>query len=124
MAPDESAEARDILGTPSAIEAYEELIGASDDRLNTRLLGHPDPLQGDMQDTCQLAGHGLWDGSSDPRVAELRRGSGEWRLLAQIDSHEDLGMMWGDCGRLYFWIRDADLRTRNWDAVWAIMQCH
>ena len=31
--------------------------------------------------------------------------------------------MWGDVGRLYFWIRDADLRARRFDATWLILQC-
>lgn len=31
--------------------------------------------------------------------------------------------MWGDVGRLYFWIKDADLAAGRWDEVWACLQC-
>lgn len=33
-------------------------------------------------------------------------------------------MMWGDAGRIYFWIREADLRARNFDGVRVDSQCH
>jgi uncharacterized protein YwqG len=33
-------------------------------------------------------------------------------------------MMWGDAGRLYFWIRKQDLAEQSFDAVWAILQCY
>ena len=31
--------------------------------------------------------------------------------------------MWGDCGRLYFWIRQEDLRRCVFDNVWMLLQC-
>lgn len=92
-----------------------------------RLLGHPDPIQGDMQVECQFASNGLYCGHAsaylDPRAAELRTGAGDWRLLLQIDSDENVGMMWGDVGRIYYWIRDEDLAACNWELSWLILQC-
>ncbi len=35
-----------------------------------------------------------------------------WEFLLQIDSDEEPGWMWGDQGRLYFWIRPKDLKRR------------
>jgi uncharacterized protein YwqG len=32
-------------------------------------------------------------------------------------------MMWGDVGRLYYWIKQSDLHERNWELVWLILQC-
>ena len=32
-------------------------------------------------------------------------------------------MMWGDVGKLYFWIRKQDLARRDFSNVWMIMQC-
>jgi uncharacterized protein YwqG len=32
-------------------------------------------------------------------------------------------MMWGDCGMVYYWIREQDLRERAFDRAWAILQC-
>jgi uncharacterized protein YwqG len=93
-----------------------------------KLLGHPDPVQNEMQTECQLVSNGIYCGDADAyrdaRAEALRPGATDWRLLLQVDSEEDrAGMMWGDVGRVYFWIRDQDLRTRNFDAVWCILQC-
>jgi uncharacterized protein YwqG len=33
-------------------------------------------------------------------------------------------MMWGDSGRLYWWIREADLAEGRWDATWLVLQCY
>jgi uncharacterized protein YwqG len=44
-------------------------------------------------------------------------------LLLQIDTDDDAGMMWGDVGRLYFWVPRAELQERNFDAVWMVLQC-
>ena len=41
-----------------------------------------------------------------------------------IDSFDDIGMMWGDSGRLYWWIREADLAEGRWDATWLVLQCY
>jgi uncharacterized protein YwqG len=47
----------------------------------------------------------------------------EWRLLLQIDSEQDAGMLWGDVGRIYYWIRARDLAARHLDQAWLILQC-
>ena len=93
-----------------------------------KLLGYPDPVQNEMQTECQLVSNGIYCGDADgyrsARAEALRPGAADWRLLLQVDSEEDrAGMMWGDVGRVYFWIRDQDLRMRNFDAVWCILQC-
>lgn len=99
----------------------------SDQVLVHRLLGHPDPIQGDMQLECQLASNGIYCGDAsgyqDPRATALRRDAGDWRLLLQIDSDEDAGMMWGDVGRIYYWIRAEDLHQRDWERSWLVLQC-
>jgi uncharacterized protein YwqG len=93
-----------------------------------RILGHPDPIQGDMQLECQLASNGLYVGNlsayKHPRRKELEPGSLEWRLLLQLDSDDNAGMMWGDVGRLYFWIRESALQARNFDQAWMVLQCY
>lgn len=48
----------------------------------------------------------------------------EWRLLLQFDSDDDLGVMWGDGGRLYFGLRAADLQARRFERTQVIMQCY
>ncbi|MCL4517217.1 MAG: YwqG family protein [Firmicutes bacterium] len=112
-------------------EAYYDLLESlgllSESSGVHRVLGHPDQMQGDMLLECQLAFHGLYVGDSsgynDPRAQQLRSGAKDWRLLVQIDSDDQSGMMWGDVGRLYFWIREEDLRNRQFDNVWLILQC-
>ena len=121
-------------GSPE-VDAYFDLLDALDraqgigDGPIHQLLGHPDQIQNDMQLECQLVTHGLYCGDEreyqDPRRVELEPGAREWRLLLQIDTDEDgLGVMWGDVGRIYFWIRDADLAARRFDAVWLVFQCY
>ena len=57
--------------------AYADLFDREDATIH-RLLGHPDPVQGDMQVECQLVTNGLHCGDStgyqDPRAKELRAG--------------------------------------------------
>jgi uncharacterized protein YwqG len=97
-----------------------------DDRPVHRLLGHPDQIQGDMMLECQLASNGINVGGvrvRDETEVLLEPGARDWRLLLQIDSDEQSGMMWGDVGRLYYWIRSPDLREDRWDRVWMVLQC-
>lgn len=92
-----------------------------------RFLGHPDPVQGDMQVECQLASRGVYvgdtDGAASPDGVRLRPGAADWRLLLQVDTVDAAGMQWGDGGRLYWWIRDADLREGAWERTWFVLQC-
>jgi uncharacterized protein YwqG len=32
-------------------------------------------------------------------------------------------MMWGDAGKLYFWITKDDFINRNFENTWMILQC-
>ena len=54
----------------------------------------------------------------------LDKNAARWNLLMQVDSNEeDLGMMWGDMGRLYLWITSDDLEARKFENTWLILQC-
>jgi uncharacterized protein YwqG len=64
-----------------------------------RLLGEPDLIQHDPRDPG-------------------------WALLLQLDSGEPLGFDFGDAGRIYFLMRDADLVARAWDRARLVFQCH
>ncbi len=92
-----------------------------------RIGGHPDCVQNAMELECQLVTDGLYCGDSsgyeDPRRENLQEGAGDWRLLLQVDSDDDAGMMWGDVGRIYFWIRESDLREQHFENAWLILQC-
>lgn len=106
------------------LESLSNLSGA----IHHRFLGHPQSIQGDMQLECQLVTNGLYCGDSsgyeDSRVDLLRDGAKEWQLLLQVDTDEENpGWMWGDCGRIYYWIRRGDLAERAFENSWMCLQC-
>jgi uncharacterized protein YwqG len=39
-----------------------------------------------------------------------------------VDTDDDIGMRWGNAGMLYYWIKEADLRTHHFDASWLVLQ--
>lgn len=93
-----------------------------------QLFGWPSPIQGDeMERESQFASNGVdcGDANSDqhPRASELAPGAAEWRLLLQIDSDDETGMMWGDVGRLYFWVRKDDAKRCDFSNAWMVLQC-
>ena len=93
-----------------------------------QLFGYPDAVQNnDMQEKCAMVTSGIYLGTSegykDARAAAARELASAWRLLLQLDSDDEAGMMWGDSGMLYFWIREEDLRERRFDEAWLILQC-
>ncbi|WP_249280984.1 YwqG family protein [Paenibacillus sp. 7516] len=91
-----------------------------------RLMGHPDPIQGDMQVSCELTyGPYKWIENNNPEIRDKVLNSAlKWRLLLQIDSEEEkTGMMWGDSGRIYYWIHEDDLANLCFERVICVMQC-
>jgi len=110
-----------------AREYWEAVDEASSGDPVHRMFGWPDLIQNPMQLECQLASNGIYvgrpDGYRDPRVADLRGGAADWRLLLQIDSDDGVGWMWGDVGRIYYWIREEDLNAGRFDRVWLVLQC-
>jgi uncharacterized protein YwqG len=88
--------------------------------------GFPNAVQADnMEFESQLVSNGLYLGNGYPDSIneELTVSSKDWQLLLQIDTDDEAGMMWGDCGRLYFWIRHQDLAEKDFSNVWMILQC-
>jgi uncharacterized protein YwqG len=59
----------------------------------------------------------------DMRDGLYPSGHRDWRLLLQIDTDHRQNLYWQAGGRGYFWIREADLRARNFDGTWLEMQC-
>ncbi|NML64324.1 DUF1963 domain-containing protein [Hymenobacter sp. RP-2-7] len=105
----------------------------------SRVLGHPDTIQGTMRDQCALVMQGLNTGSAEAQQATQQalgisdaqaatwkeQALTEWELLLQLDSYEDeAGMMWGDSGRLYFWIPRTALSAHDFSQVWQVLQCY
>ncbi|HKQ31389.1 MAG TPA: YwqG family protein, partial [Burkholderiales bacterium] len=87
-----------------------------------RFGGYSENLQGDMQLEAELVTHGLYCGDetgyNDPRAKTLAATCEQWALLLQLDSNDAAGVMWGDMGMLYYWIRSADLAARDFSKSW------
>jgi uncharacterized protein YwqG len=92
-----------------------------------QLLGHANNVQDDMQLEAELVTNGLYCGDQSGyrhhRRKQLEQQSPHWQLLFQLDSEEDRGMMWGDMGRLYYWVKRDDLLNRRFAEHWMILQC-
>jgi uncharacterized protein YwqG len=95
--------------------------------VRSKLLGYSDIIQSEMELDCALVTNGIYIGDTkgykDPRRKELEKETDQWRMLLQVDSEEDAGMMWGDSGRIYFWIKLSDLKDMAFDRTWQILQC-
>jgi uncharacterized protein YwqG len=81
-----------------------------------------------MELECQLASNGIYCGGASCNQVEeakaLAAGASNWRLLLQIDTDEDgPGWMWGDVGRIYFWVKQQDVRSLRFDDAWLVLQC-
>jgi uncharacterized protein YwqG len=91
--------------------------------------GYPDAVQNEgMELECQRITSGVDFAASTNGAAKApsdREGDiADWRLLLQLDTDNDAGMMWGDTGRLYFWVREQDARAGDFSKVWMLLQCY
>lgn len=82
-------------------EKYQTVAADSDDGPRHRTLGHPDLVQNDPRDSGEQP-----------------------TLLLQVDSDDAAGMMWGDLGRLYYWLRPDDLAARRFGRTVVDDQSH
>lgn len=111
-------------------DRYSELAeGVIGDEAKHQVGGFPAPVQRDeMELECQLVTNGLYCGDprgyKDPRAAALESGAADWKLLFQMDSDDDLGVMWGDAGMIYFWIREQAAARGKFEECWLILQCY
>ncbi|QSW91007.1 DUF1963 domain-containing protein [Flavobacterium endoglycinae] len=111
-------------------ERYFEIMDQinGEEPIINKILGHSDNIQDGMELECELVTNGLYcgdqSGYNDSRAKALSKNIDKWNLLFQIDSNEDQsGMMWGDAGRLYFWIKEEDLKEERFEKNWLILQC-
>ncbi len=116
-------------------EAAEKSLGINTevDENTSKLLGWANPIQGNMTMECELVSRGYYVGDRDAmeRIPALDKQEAEqwsaedWLLLFQLDTVQsgDFELMFGDCGRIYFYIRRDDLAARNFNDVWLVLQC-
>lgn len=107
-------------------DAYHELCDREiGEQPAHQVSGFPECLQGDeMELECQLLSSGLVLNDKSARSDELKQAADDWRLLLQLDTDEEADMMWGDCGTLYFWVKEQDAKACNFDDVRLILQCY
>jgi uncharacterized protein YwqG len=88
-----------------------------------RMVGHPDAIQGDMRRRIEgvLRGGVDLDAAETPELDEAAK---RWVLLLQVDSDDDAEFMWGDAGRLFFWIPEEALAAGDFSAVFVQLQCY
>jgi uncharacterized protein YwqG len=124
---------------------YMDLVDALSGRPRERgwhhLLGYSQNLGGPMREVCELASKGIdcaeIQSADDPKLQELQGHDKEWVLLFQVEPDALLeleaksdrsrsSMMPSvfsyEGGRLYFWIREADLKARNFGRIWMVRQ--
>lgn len=88
-----------------------------------RLLGHPDPLEGDLYTMVHRADGVVTSSADRERAIDAREGTArEWRLLLQIDSAPDQAWTWGDSRRIYFFVRQQDLEGGRFDRARVALQ--
>ena len=108
-------------------DAYWEWLDEREEELCNKLLGHADPVQSGMELECEYVTNQIYCGTPEGYQLAKSRGldknAARWNLLMQVDSNEEIGMMWGDMGRLYFWITGEDFAERRFDRCWLILQC-
>ncbi len=90
--------------------------------------GFPSPVQGNhMELESQLASNGIYVGDAkgyqSDEAKKIESGAGDWSLLFQFDSDDDLNVMWGDCGMLYFWVQKEKAQNNQFEDCWLILQC-
>ena len=114
------------------VEAYDKAraeLGSEEGENTHKLLGWSDPIQNMMEYECELISRGFYLGSGYPENKNFdrdrRESLDEWLLLFQLDTvtEGDFELMFGDCGRIYFFIRREDLAAKRFDRVWMIFQC-
>lgn len=111
----------------SNVNDFVELLESfNDGEQGHQILGYPYPVQVgyDMREICQqFYSYGEHENPEDrDSLSELLD---DWQLLLQVDS--DLAgpdWMWGDNGCLYFWIKKTDLKRRNFNRHWHVLQSY
>ena len=115
MAPGEDL--RSFLRHPVNADAFTRALAERRPGPRHHVGGYADPIQGPVEYEVAVAALG----GRDPGNGRLAAEQARWTLLAQFDSDDRTGMMWGDCGALYWLSRREDLaagRITNASFTW------
>lgn len=115
--------------TPAAWAYQADAFTAYDRVWSDLYVRHPETFgrRGDM--IHQVGGTAF--AIQEPVEGECARFAGDageaadnWQLVLQIDSDIEVGMEWGDVGRLYLCARRPDLAACQFDRCWMVMRCY
>jgi uncharacterized protein YwqG len=121
--------ARPFNLTLAEVSIYSKRLDAFFDGQPTHQIGgYPDLMQcDDMRVACEFANRECFDWdkphTKHPRYEEFAQGAADWRLLLQLDTDDDVDFLWGDSGKIYFWVRKQDARKKDFKNVWLSLQC-
>jgi uncharacterized protein YwqG len=126
-----SAERPEIVGLKLSDDDRDEYFELNNDSFGDlpqhQVGGFPNPIQNDdMERDCHLIAAGIDCDAQvprDQRAMQLAEGVKNWRLLLQLDSDDQLGLSWGDFGKIYFWVEEAAAREGDCSNAWLILQC-
>jgi uncharacterized protein YwqG len=110
------------------IDAYIEISSESGDLPKHQLGGFPSPIQNGMMNIqAQLVSNGIYLGKEviyTEEIGKIEEDADDWRLLFQFDSDDELGSMWCDAGKLYFWVQASKSIHGKFDDCWVFLQSH
>lgn len=98
----------------------------------SKLLGYPDVIQSSMQAECETVTRGYRQGCPEDNAKipeeekqDINEKAKDWMLLFQMGNVESdhYELMFGDCGHIYFWIKKEDLKAKEFNKIWMILQC-
>jgi len=111
---------RSFMEHPVNADAFLEALHERHSGQAHQVGGYADPVQGPVEHEVALAALNNEVPYGDPRLDEEAR---RWELLLQVDTDDDLGMLWGDCGALYWMARPTDLAAGNFNEISFTWQC-
>ncbi len=123
---------KDYSQTIDDFKAAEAQLNIQRPDNRSKLLGWADVIQGNMTSECELIARGytsdeVWNGGNFPKeeLEKIETAADKWTLLFQLDTveHRGFSLMFGNYGRIYFYIRKDDLRAKRFDRIWLILQC-
>lgn len=111
------------------IEEHYKEFDAFGDSPAHQVGGFPRPVQGDiMQFESEQASKGVYMGDSkgykSASKKDFEEAKNKWQLLFQFDSDDELDVMWGDVGMVYFWVETDKSKKNNFEDSWLVLQCH
>jgi len=98
-----------------------------EDETEHQLLGYANVIQGCVQGEIEIATQNIKELYRKPPEEQKRviEASKDWILLFQMGTvqKDNYWLMFGDCGQLYFYIKENDLKNLRFDRCWISLQC-